>query len=310
MYGAAIMDTATHNLTAKRTWHFYDTYIVALANGIKDNTSALLQTAIASRLLPPADTLAGTLTVQWSNGTRMVLSDGTYSFSYNEPRILWFHTDGTAWSVLEEYETLVIDCHNKSGNVNQLGPWDFEMNGRLLTVVIIHGRGPTAESLSYKYMIMPNVTVEEVSTLWERYLYIGSNAHALTYSKDNDEPMYLHGICDPFLQRVSVILFDEGFTNSSVAYYNCSTMSLSIYMEQPGGILFSENSDSFTITATHPTLAIGTFVVNVNRSSVITTECTSTNHWESQGGTRVLISLPGNNELLGKSISVICKKKQ
>ena len=26
MYGAAIMDTATHNLTAKRTWHFYDNY--------------------------------------------------------------------------------------------------------------------------------------------------------------------------------------------------------------------------------------------------------------------------------------------
>ncbi len=187
MYGAAIMDTATHNLTAKRTWHFYDTYIVALANGIKDNTSALLQTALSSRLLPSADTTAGTLTVQWSNGTRMVLSDGTYSFSYNEPHILWFHADGTAWSILDEYETLMIDCRNKSGNMNQLGPWNFEMNGRLLTAIIIHGRGPTTEALHYKYMIMPNISVEAISTSWERYLFLGNNAQTLTYLKNNDE---------------------------------------------------------------------------------------------------------------------------
>jgi hypothetical protein len=308
MYGAAIMDTATHNLTAKRTWHFYDTFIVALANGIQDDTSALLQTTLASRLLPPANTLAGTLTVQWSNGTRMVLPDGIYNFSYNEPRLVWFHADGTAWSVLEEYETLIIDCRNKSGNVNQLGPWNFEMNGRLFTAIIIHGRGPTAEALSYKYMIMPNITVEAISTLWERYLFLGNNAHALTYRKNNALPLYLHGTCDPFIQRATVLLFDQGFTNGSDAYYNCSTMSLSIYMEQPGGILFSENSDNFTITAAHPTLAEGTFVVNVNRSSVITTECRSNNRWGLQGGTRVTLTLPGNRQLLGKSVSVTCKK--
>ncbi|CAF1424625.1 unnamed protein product [Rotaria sp. Silwood1] len=57
-YGTAIMDTAAHNLMAKRTWHFYDDFIIALANGIEDNTTALLQTTVASRLLPPADTAA------------------------------------------------------------------------------------------------------------------------------------------------------------------------------------------------------------------------------------------------------------
>jgi chondroitin AC lyase len=84
-YGAAMMDTATHNLTAKRTWHFYDDFIVALANGIEDKSNALLQTTVVSRLLPPAKTIAGTLTVQWSNGTRAELADGKYSFSATEP---------------------------------------------------------------------------------------------------------------------------------------------------------------------------------------------------------------------------------
>jgi chondroitin AC lyase len=308
MYGAAIMDTLTHNLTAKRTWHFYDDYIVALANGIEDNTTALLQTAVVSRLLPPADTVTGTLTIQWSNGTRAVLSDGIYLFPYSEPRVLWFHADGTAWSVLDEYETLIIDCRNKSGNVNEFGPWDFEMNGRLLTAIIVHGRGPTTEALGYKYIIMPNVTVESISTLWERYLSLANNAYALTCKQNNNESLYLHGTCDSILQRASVLLFDKGFTNGSKVYYNCSSMSLSVCMEQTGGILFSENSDSFIITAAHPTLATGTFAVSVNRSSVLTNECTSNSQWGLQTGTRVLLTLPGNSELLGKSVSVTCKK--
>ena len=60
-YGTAMMDTATHNLTGKRTWHFYDDIIVALANDIQDNSTALLQTTmVMSRLLPPANTPAGT----------------------------------------------------------------------------------------------------------------------------------------------------------------------------------------------------------------------------------------------------------
>ena len=56
------------------------TIIVALANGIQDNTSALLQTTVASRLLPPANTAAGTLTVQWSNGTRNDITRWYISF--------------------------------------------------------------------------------------------------------------------------------------------------------------------------------------------------------------------------------------
>jgi hypothetical protein len=103
-------------------------------------------------------------------------------------------------------------------------------------------------------------------------------------------------------------VFDLGFTNDSQAYYNCTGLSLNISLEQPGGILFSENSDNFTVTAAHPTVSVGTFVVNVNRSSVATSECTSSNRWGLQGGTRVILTLPGTSELLGKSVSVTCKK--
>lgn len=291
-YGAAMMDTATHNLTAQRTWHFYDDHVIALANRIEDNTTALLQTTLASRLLTTGDVL----TVQWSNGTRAVLPDGLYTFPYSEPRIVWFHADGAAWGVFEEYQSLVIDCRNKTGNVHELGPWDFQMTGRILTATIVHGRGPTKEGFSYKYIIVPNVTVEIIATLWEHYSLLASNAYT---------SVSLHGTCNPSVGRATVLVFDG---LDSETYYNCTAMSLSIYMEQPGGILFSEDSDSFTVTASHPTLAEGILAVDINRASTVSSECTSTDRWHSSTGTRVLLPLPGNQELLGQSVSVTCKK--
>ena len=42
----------------------------------------------------------------------------------------------------------------------------------------------------------------------------------------------------------------------------------------------------------------------------MTTECTSNNRWGLQTGTRVLLTLPGNSELLGKSVSVTCQKNK
>ncbi|CAF1531964.1 unnamed protein product [Adineta ricciae] len=89
-------------------------------------------------------------------------------------------------------------------------------------------------------------------------------AYLLGTAQSQDEPLYLHGTCDPFLQRASVLLFDQNFLNGSITYYNCSTMILSVYLEQPGAISFSENADSFTIIATQSTLATGTFVPDVN----------------------------------------------
>jgi chondroitin AC lyase len=307
-YGAAIMDTATHNMTAKRTWHFYDDFIIALATGIQDNTTALLQTTVVSRLLPPTNTVEGTLTIQWSNGTRMILVDGIYSFPSTEPRVLWFHTDGTIWIVSGDYAALTIDCRNKFGNVNQIGPWNFEMQARLLTAAIVHGRGPTSKALNYTYMIIPNITIDRMPSLWTRYMLLIDNTYTYEQPQNDNTVLHIHGFCDAFVRRASVLLFDSVSTVGDGVYYNCSNLSLSVYMEQAGAFLYSENSDNFTVTAAHPTLAQGTLAISVNRGSITTAECTNDVRWQSQAGTRILLTLPGSNQLLGMSVSVTCKK--
>ena len=92
-YGLAMMDTATYNLTAKRSWHFYDDAIIALATNLTLTASATAWTALASRLLPTGD-----ITIGFFNSTVRTFSNGNYSFPYTENKtsnIQWIHVGGS-----------------------------------------------------------------------------------------------------------------------------------------------------------------------------------------------------------------------
>ncbi|CAF3473476.1 unnamed protein product [Rotaria socialis] len=73
-----MMDTATHNLTVKRSWHFYDDAVMALASNLTVSTQNKAWTPLASRLLT-----TGNVTIGFFNGTIITLFDGiNYSFRY------------------------------------------------------------------------------------------------------------------------------------------------------------------------------------------------------------------------------------
>lgn len=76
-YGMAMMDTASHNLTAQRSWHFYDDAIVALATNLTLATTTTPWTTLASRLLP-----LGRVAIGFFNSSVITLVDGNYSFPY------------------------------------------------------------------------------------------------------------------------------------------------------------------------------------------------------------------------------------
>ncbi|CAF1621012.1 unnamed protein product [Adineta ricciae] len=66
----AMMNTITHNLTATRSWHFYDDVIIALATDLTLITQTTGWTILANRLLP-----IGQITVGFFNETTVKLSD-------------------------------------------------------------------------------------------------------------------------------------------------------------------------------------------------------------------------------------------
>ena len=204
------------------------------------------------------------------------MPDGIYSFLPHEGRISWLHADGTAWIVLSEYAALTIDCRNKSGYVNQFGPWNFQMQGRLLTAAIVHGRGPTNNSLSYSYIILPNVTIDTIASFSNRYISLKDNLHTLENRQLNNSTLHMHATCHPSVHRASFVLFENASTLGDGIFSNCSALSLSVYMERAAAFLYSENSDSFTITAAHPTLCKEQFlsvsieVVSTQQNALVT----------------------------------------
>ena len=169
-YGIAFMDTATHNLTAQRSWHFYDDTIIALATNITLTTKSNAWTTFASRRLS-----SGQITVGFFNSTIVTLpSDGVYSFSYKQnasTNIQWIHVGQTNMGFIlqqqSSYASLGIDIQMKKGNYITIGTSNHTVTGRTLTIWIDHGEGPY--TLDYNYMIIPQMSLETMSSIIKIY---------------------------------------------------------------------------------------------------------------------------------------------
>ena len=129
-YGLAMMDTASHNLTAKRSWHFYDDAIIALATNLTLTTPTTAWTTLASRLLP-----TGQITIGFFNSTIITLTDGNYSFPYVQNKtsnVQWIHVGesdiGYLLQVQQQYDSLGIEVGIKTGNYDTIGPYQLYSN--------------------------------------------------------------------------------------------------------------------------------------------------------------------------------------
>jgi predicted cupin superfamily sugar epimerase len=121
-----MMDTASHNLTAQRSWHFYDEAIIALATNLTLKTRTTTWTTLASRLLS-----TGKITVGFFNSTVITLSDGNYSFPYIQSKtsnVQWIHVGQSNIAYLLQsqgkYASLGIDIRMKAGNYIDFGPYN------------------------------------------------------------------------------------------------------------------------------------------------------------------------------------------
>jgi chondroitin AC lyase len=295
-YGLAMMDTATHNLTAKRSWHFYDDAIIALATNLTLTTQNTAWTALASRLLP-----TGKITIGFFNSTVITISDGNYSFPYAEGKtsnVQWIHIGESDIAYLlqgqQQYTSIEIDLGVKTGNYLSIGPYNGTVTVRIVTIAINHGFGPY--TLGYNYMILPNVSLESVPVLIKQY----NEEQVFSCISTNN---LFHGTVWPSLKRASFVLWDDIATT-----FSCKSplFEINIELSASGAYLFSESTTDFTLTASHPIRVGGNVKVTVDR--VGTGEgCTASSDDNAQT-TDVTIALPPGGEYLGASVNVKCKK--
>jgi hypothetical protein len=298
-YGLAMMDTLTHNMTAQRSWHFYDDAIIAIATNISVKTSATPWTTLASRLLP-----TGQISIGFFNSTIITLNDGNYSFPYVQNKtsnVKWIHIGGSNIGYLlqlqQEYSSVGVQFGMKTGNYIELGPYNQTVTARMVTLYIDHGLGPYMLEYGYNYMILPNVTLESMPSLIKKY----EEEQVFACTSTNG---VFQGTMWPTLKRAAFVLWINSTTTFSC---QSPTFNLNITLANSGAFLYSETDKDFTITASNPVRSNGVLTVSVDRAGdgqgctlSIDMDVTRTN---------VTLIVPTDPELLGASVNVTCKKQ-
>jgi len=292
-YRMAFMDTATHNLTAQRSWHFYDDAIIALATNITLTTTSDAWTTLASRLLP-----YGQITIGFFNSTVVTLpTDGVYSFSYIQnasSNVQWIHVGSrNIGYILQQqtfYRSLGIDLRVKTGSYSSISTTNQTVTARTLTIWLDHGRGPFV--LDYNYMIVPQISLETMKTLVQTF----EEEQVFACTSSNK---FFHGTMWPRLKRASFVLWKN---TSTIFSCKSSLFQVQFEVDQAGAYIFSETTTNFTITASHPIQLNNKLVVKVDRigsgeGCVI-----------NSSSTNVTLALPTSSEYVGSSVSVSCKK--
>jgi len=296
-YGLAYMDTITHNLTAQRSWHFYDDAVIALATNLTLNTSNTAWTTLASRLLP-----TGQISIGFFNSTIITFNDGTYSFPYDQGKssnVQWIHVGesniGYVLQLQQQYASVGVQLGVKTGNYDTIGPFNATVTARMLTLYINHGVGPY-NTLDYNYMILPNVSLESMPRLIKTY----DEEQVFACISTNG---VFHGTMWPTLKRASFVLWINHITTFSC---QSPTFNLNITLNGAGAYLYSETERDFTLTASNPMRENTYLNVTVDRAGY-GEGCTQLPDIDATR-TNVTLILPSIRELLGTSVNVTCKK--
>lgn len=240
-YGAAAMDTATHNLTAQRSLFFWDEGVVAVATNITDPTDADIWTTIVARML------VGNASVAFRNGTVIRLEDGNYTFPAVE--VAWIWADGTAWvplfdaSIADSGVTIGVSAWNRTGTWQAIGAYNGTAWGRVLQVNIVHGACNHAPS-SYAYAVLPNVTLAAAQET-----LAGTNISVSTSTA------LAHVAVNAALQRMHAVVWAPQQTVASCgASAESCVWNLTAHSTAPVLLLLSEEESlgALTVTASNP----------------------------------------------------------
>jgi len=292
-YGMAVMDTLSNNLTAQRSWHFYDDAIIAVASNLSVYAATTPWTTLASRVIP-----IGQVSIGFFNGTVITLNDGNYTFPSN---VQWAHISeqnlGYVLPLPQLYDSFGVQLGNKTGNYADVCSENVTSTARFVTIYINHGRGPFTDR-DYNYMILPNVTLESMPTLVKKYDEEGVFT-CITINGNTSS----HGTVWPSLKRATFVAFNNYSTS-----FQCKTrtFSLNITVAYSGLYMFSETENDFTITVSHPIRIKGHLNVTVDREGY-GTDCGMVIEGDTPR-TNVTLYLPTDNVYLGQSVNVTCKK--
>lgn len=182
-FGLATMDLHRGNLTAEKSWFFFDSSYVALGNAITlDNDD---QHDVATDVNQPL--LQGNVLTSESQGP---LAQGSYS--YNTSHTIWIYHDNTGY-IFPPDTRLSLTLGPQTGKWSDIGTGpDTPVTKNVFNLWIDHGAAP--QDASYQYLVLPNTTSVGVAQR--------AKDSGLTILANNDT---IQAVYDPRIQLAELV---------------------------------------------------------------------------------------------------------
>ena len=291
MYTAFAMDTASHNLTAHRSFFFFDNVIIATGSDITDPAPVNVRTALASRILPSQDPLA----VAFVNGS-IVPSLGDGAHVWPASTISWLAAGGIGYVPLGGDSSLLLGTSvgTATGNWRTIGPYSGTSQARFLQAHLDHSGGGEmgAHSSAYVYAILPAVANADMPAA--AAALGGVDRRCITNTPS------VAGAADAGAGVTQVVFYAGGtFACSAASGWNVSVASPSAAI-----VIVREGGGEVAVWAAHPFVggkSAPPLRITVNRVGLKGTGCVP-----AAGGTTFVLPLPVDDDARGSTVSVTC----
>jgi chondroitin AC lyase len=157
VYGTAVMDYKRHNVdvSAKKSWFFFDDYIVALGADINYSS----QSAGNVRSSVNQIKLKGDVVYSQSGMVKKLSRPQRIENS----KIDWVHHRNTGYIVAAN-DSVSLYAENRSGKWSDIGGNSGEASSDIFTLVVEHGERP--QGASYEYVIVPGISGTQMRTFY------------------------------------------------------------------------------------------------------------------------------------------------
>eukprot|EP00026_Physarum_polycephalum_P004269 Phypoly_transcript_04286.p1 GENE.Phypoly_transcript_04286~~Phypoly_transcript_04286.p1 ORF type:complete len:707 (+),score=83.00 Phypoly_transcript_04286:28-2148(+) len=276
MYGAAVFDfkaPLNGTLSARKSWFFFDTEIVALGANITSRTSNPIVTSINQCLLRSE---------VYVSGSNDPLPPANKTFD----DITWILHDGVGYIFPGGPISVGISNTVVNGSWNQIGQYTGDVSEGVFSAWINH---PTNKGGSYQYVIVPGVTLAILQSSANKTI---SDLVILENSPN------LQAVLNTKSQVLQAVFWEVGTLNGG---------PYTISVSSPCAIIVSVDSSSNMVNTTisDPTqLLTGTVKVSIHMN-LSGTNCA----YNNDGTSTLLFQLP-SGAFAGSSTSVLCKLEQ
>lgn len=224
MYGATAFDYARRNVTARKSWFFFDDEQVALGAGINaPNASAAVITTV--------NQVFRRSSVSW--GTSGTASGTLTSGTVTRGDLRWVHQDGVGYIFPQTTGTVTIRAATQTGSWSSVNATKSgtTVSGDVFSLQVDHGQKPSGGS--YAYIVLPGVGASTAAA------YAAAPRVRVLANQPN-------------LQAVR----HDGLGLTQAAFFTSGTLDagggLSLAVRTPAAVMLDEGPQGMTFSAANP----------------------------------------------------------